>query len=87
MAQTTLHEILDQLRTLNPKSCVTSNERFARISGRKRNLRIVKLSIKRFLASGLVKQIKPPHQDVTQQRRLIEVQGRPVSETIVAERR
>jgi hypothetical protein len=39
------------------------------------------------LASGLVKQIRPPRLDRDAQRRLIEVQGPPVSETIIAERR
>ena len=39
------------------------------------------------LASGLVKEIKPPPLAGRSQRRLIQVQGKPVSQTIIEERR
>lgn len=37
--------------------------------------------------SGLVKKIKPPAYDLIAERRLIQVEGKPVSETIIEERR
>ncbi|WP_013320858.1 hypothetical protein [Gloeothece verrucosa] len=39
------------------------------------------------LESGLVKQIKNPTYDEPTKRKLLEVQGKPVSETIIEERR
>ncbi|GET44088.1 hypothetical protein [Microseira wollei] len=39
------------------------------------------------LTSGLVRQIKKPSQERLNQRRLIHVEGKPVSETIIEERR
>jgi len=39
------------------------------------------------LAAGLVKSIKTPHTTSTAARRLIQVRGKPLSETIVEERR
>lgn len=42
---------------------------------------------KALLASGLVKQLKQPSYSHPTERRLIQVQGKPVSETIIEERR
>jgi hypothetical protein len=42
---------------------------------------------KALLASGLVKQLKQPSNSQPTERRLIQVQGKPVSETIIEERR
>jgi hypothetical protein len=39
------------------------------------------------LAAGLVKSIKTPHTASTADRRLIQVRGKPLSETIIEERR
>jgi hypothetical protein len=39
------------------------------------------------LAVGLVKEIKPPRRIPTGQRRLIQARGKPVSETLLEERR
>jgi len=39
------------------------------------------------LAVGLVKEIKPPRRIPTGQRRLIQARGKPVSETLMEERR
>ncbi len=87
MAQTTLHEILDQLRTLEPAEL----RHLARAVGSRLGPQAESLNRDAFhqslLAAGLVKRIRPPRQDGNAQRRLIEVQGRPVSETIIAERR
>ncbi|MEW6492846.1 MAG: hypothetical protein AB1589_10105 [Cyanobacteriota bacterium] len=42
---------------------------------------------KALLASGLVKQLKQPSDSLQTERRLIQVQGKSVSETIIEERR
>jgi hypothetical protein len=39
------------------------------------------------LAAGLVKEIKPPRGAPSGERRLIQVRGKPVSETLIEERR
>ncbi|MGI4792403.1 MAG: hypothetical protein ACRYFS_26550 [Janthinobacterium lividum] len=46
-----------------------------------------KLFEQSLLASGLVKRLAPPRDPRTADRPLIEVQGKPVSETIIEERR
>lgn len=87
MAQTTLHEILDRLQTLEPDElrhlewAVRSRLEPQAESPKHETFH------QALLASGLVKQIRPLRHDRGAQRRLIEVQGRPVSETIIAERR
>ncbi len=87
MAQTTLYEILDQLRTLEPEELRRLERAVCSHLGPQAESTKREAFHQALLASGLVKQIKPPRQDRDAERRLIEVQGRPVSETIVAERR
>jgi hypothetical protein len=87
MAQTTLHEILDQLRTLEPDELRHLERAVRSHLGPQAESPKRETFHQALLASGLVKQIRSPGQDRDVQRRLIEVQGRPVSETIIAERR
>ncbi len=86
MAQTTLEQILDQLETLEPQELqklsqvvqeyLTPGEETARVSAFHKSL----------LASGLVRQIKRPFFKQTE-RQLIQIQGSPLSGTIIEERR
>ena len=87
MSQATLHQILDQLSTLE----VDELQRLDRVL--QERLTPQEQAPKReafhqaLLASGLVKQIKSSRRVGDSTRRLIDVQGNPVSETIIEERR
>ncbi len=87
MAQTTLYEILDQLQTLEPDELRHLERAVRSRLGPQAESPKRESFHQALLASGLVKQIRPPRRDRDAQRRLIEVQGQPVSETIIAERR
>ncbi len=87
MAQTALHEILDQLRTLEPDELRHLERAVRSRLGPQAESPKRETFHQALLAAGLVKQIRPPRQDCNAQRRLVEVQGQPVSETIIAERR
>lgn len=87
MPQATLHQILDQLPALEPEELRQLDQ-----AVRSRLVPQAESSKREtfhqaLLVSGLVKQIRPPRQYEDAPRRLIEVQGQPVSETIIAERR
>ncbi len=86
MAQTTLDQILDQLETLEPQELqrlsqvvqgyLTPGEETEKILAFHKSLR----------SSGLVRQIKRPFFKQPE-RQLIQIQGSPLSETIIEERR
>jgi hypothetical protein len=87
MAQMTLYQILDQLPTLEPEELRQLNQAVqAQLMPQEEDQKRTTFH-QALLASGLVKQLKPPRHDEDTQRRLIEVQGKPVSETILEERR
>ncbi len=87
MAQMTLHEILDQLLALEPEELRQLDQAIRSRLVPQADSPKRESFHRALLASGLVKQIRPPRRDGDAQRRLIDVQGQPVSETIVAERR
>jgi hypothetical protein len=87
MAQTTVHEMLDQLQTLEPDELRYLERAVRSRLGPQAEFPKRETFHQALFASGLVKQIRPARHDRDAQRRLVEVQGRPVSETIIAERR
>ena len=87
MAQATLHQILDQLPTLEPDELRQLDQAVqARLTPQEVTQKREAFH-QALLASGLVKQIKLAHRKQDIQRFLIEVQDKPISETILEERR
>lgn len=87
MGQATLSRILEEITTLEPdelhevertvRGLLEPNSKEAE---REAALRVLQ-------ASGLVKEIKRPRMVAGQERPLIQIQGKPLSETIIEERR
>jgi uncharacterized protein YicC (UPF0701 family) len=87
MTQAILNQILDQLEALEPEELQQLNQviqkHLAAIEEAVQQTRFHKA----LLTSGLVKQLKQPSYNRQTERRLIQIQGKPVSETIIEERR
>ena len=87
MAQATLHQILHQLPSLEPDELHQLNHAVQSQLAPQAASSQRDAFHQALLASGLVKEIRQPRRYEDTQRRLVEVVGRPVSETIIAERR
>ncbi len=87
MPQATLSQILDQLKALDADELRQLGQAVQEQLSPPEEVRKREAFHQALLASGLVKQIKKPRLTDTVERRLIEVQGKPVSETILEERR
>jgi hypothetical protein len=87
MAQATLNQILSQLETLEPEELNQLNQTIQKHLAYKEKSRARAAFHQALLDSGLVKQIKRPCYDPISERRLYKVEGKPVSETIIEERR
>jgi len=87
MAQATLNQILVQVKTLELEELQQLNQAIQRYLADKEETAKRATFHKALLASGLVKQRKQPPYSRQTERRLIQVQGKPVSETIIEERR
>lgn len=87
MAQATLNQILSQLETLSPEELNQLNQTIQKHLADKEKSRTRYSFHQAVLESGLVKQIKRPCYDRISERRLYKVEGKPVSETIIEERR
>ena len=87
MVQATLHQILEQIKTLDPDELHQMSRAVQERLTPLEEVRKRQAFHQALLASGLVKQIKtPPSVDVAE-RRLVQVEGRPVSQTLIEERR
>lgn len=82
-----LDSVLEALDTLSPEEQRRLRERLEESSARHAEATGMKAFHQALLASGLVKTIKKPRACVPDQRCLIEVRGKPLSETIIEERR
>ena len=87
MTQAILNQILDQLKALEPQELQQLNQVI------QKHLAAIEEAVQQttfhqaLLTSGLVKQLKQPSYNQQTERRLIQIQGKPVSETIIEERR
>lgn len=84
MSNMTLDKIMDVVQTLTPDE---QRQLRAQIDQRLAQHDQMKGFHQSLLASGLVTRIKPPRAGAGGPRRLIEVQGKPLSESIMEERR
>lgn len=87
MAQATLDQILAQIETLELEELQQLNQTIQRYLAHKQETPQQATFHKVLLTSGLVKQLKQPSDSRQSERQLIQVQGKPVSETIIEERR
>jgi hypothetical protein len=87
MAQATLNQILAQIETLELEELQQLNQAIQRYLADKEETAKRATFHKALLTSGLVKQLKQPSYTQQTERRLIQVQDKPVSETIIEERR
>jgi hypothetical protein len=87
MTQATLNQILAQIETLELEELQQLNQAIQRYLADKQKAPQQATFHKVLLASGLVKQLKQPSDSRQTERRLIQVQGKPVSKTIIEERR
>jgi hypothetical protein len=87
MAQTTLNQILDQLEALDLEELRQLNQTIQKYLANKETTDKQVAFHQDLIDSGLVKQIKYTNYEPIAERGLIKVQGKPVSETIIEERR
>jgi hypothetical protein len=87
MAQAILNQILAQIETLELEELQQLNQIIQRHLADKEETAQQTKFHKALLTSGLVKQLKQPSYSQQIERRLIQIQGKPVSETIIEERR
>ena len=87
MAQATLNQMLVQLKTLELEELQQLNQAIQKHIADKEETAKRATFHKALLASGLVKQLQQPSDSRQTEQRLIQVQGKPVSQTIIEERR
>lgn len=87
MSDMTLDRILEAVQTLTPDEQRRLRARLDERLARPEEAAQVQAFHRALLASGLVVALKAPRASAAGPRRLIEVQGKPLSETIVEERR
>ncbi len=87
MAQATLNQILSQLETLDLEELYQLNQTIQKCLANKEEIAKHKAFHQALVDSGLIKQVKFPSYEPISERRLIQVEGKPISETIIEERR
>ncbi|MBW4479353.1 MAG: hypothetical protein KME54_21485 [Tolypothrix brevis GSE-NOS-MK-07-07A] len=87
MAIETLNQIIKQLETLEIKELQQLNHTIQKYLADKEEIVKQAAFHQALIDSGLVKQIKHPAYQPITQRQLVYVEGKPVSESIIEERR
>jgi hypothetical protein len=87
MAQAILNQILEQLKTLELEELQQLNQAIQKRLADKEEAAQRSTFHEALLASGFVKQIKEPTYSQQTEQQLIQIQGKPVSKTIIEERR
>ncbi|MEH1941992.1 MAG: hypothetical protein V7L01_17490 [Nostoc sp.] len=87
MAIETLNQILQQLETLELKELQQLNQTIQKYLANKEETVKQAAFHQALIDSGLVKQIKHPAYEPIIERRVIHAEGKPVSESIIEERR
>lgn len=86
MAQTTLKQILNQLETLELEELKQLHQTIQKYLANQEGIDRQAAFYQALIDAGLVKQIKHPFYAPITERQLIQVKGKPVSETIIEER-
>jgi hypothetical protein len=87
MARKALTQVLETIKTLAPDELLQVQEAIQERLAPDRYSPEEKRFHQALLAAGLVKEIKPPRGTPSGARRLIQARGKPVSETLIEERR
>ncbi|NCR38501.1 MAG: hypothetical protein GPJ21_00830 [Microcystis aeruginosa W13-11] len=87
MTQAILTQILNQLETLDLKELQQLNQKIQQYLIDKEEADKQAVFHQSLLDTGLVKQIKRPSSQLITERRLLEIEGKPISEMIIEERR
>lgn len=87
MTRIVLQEILNRLEKLEVDELEELNQFLQQYIANKEESNQTKAFHQALLSSGLVKQIKHPIYRQTTQEQLIHLEGKPISETIIEERR
>lgn len=89
MASAMLEKVLEQVKALMPDELREVREAIDNLLVQKEETGKVDALHQALLAAGVISEIKPPITDFTpyKNRKLIEVKGKPLSETIIEERR
>ncbi len=87
MEQAILNQIIERLQMLDMDELHQLNQAIQTHLADKQKATLQTKFHQALLNSGLVKQVKQPSYSRQTERRLIQVQGKPVSETIIEERR
>ncbi len=87
MSQVILHQILDQLPNLEPSELQHLSQAIHSYLSDKETIANKAAFHQSLIESGLVKKIKKPAFDLRTPQQLIPIQGKPVSQTIIEERR
>ena len=87
MAQAILHQILSQLPSLEPDELRQLSQAVLERLSPQDEAHKREAFHQALLTADLVRQINRPPRVIESQRQLIDVQGKPVSETIIEERR
>ena len=86
MPEAILNQILNQLEILEPKELQQLNQAIQRYLVEQEQVTQRATFHEALLTSGLVKQLKQPAYNQQTEQQLIQVQGKPISETIIEER-
>jgi len=87
MAQATLTHVLEAIKALDPDELQRVQQAVQEQLAQRRYSPDEERFHEALLASGLVKEIKPPCMTPSGRHPLIQAQGKPVSETLIEERR
>ncbi|MEH2022678.1 hypothetical protein [Nostoc sp.] len=87
MALVTLQQIIKQLETLEIEELQQLNQTIQKYLAEKKETVKQAAFHQALIDSGLVKHIKHPAYEPITERRLIQIEGKPISETIIEERR
>lgn len=87
MARETLNQIMNQLGTLELEELRQLHQTLQKYLAEREEIDSLAAFHQALINSGLVKQIKQPSYESISERRLIQVEGKPVSETLIEERR
>jgi hypothetical protein len=87
MSIETMNQILEQLETLELEELQQLNQTIQQYLANKEESVKQAAFHQALIDSGLIKQIKHPVYEPITERRLIQIEGKPISETIIEERR
>ncbi|BAY66186.1 hypothetical protein NIES22_62990 [Calothrix brevissima NIES-22] len=88
MARVTLNQILHQLESLEIEELQQLNQMIQKYLANKEEEAVKQAAFHQALIdAGLVKHIKHPLYEPITERKLIQIEGQPISETIIEERR